>query len=341
MRKTQQKKAKLKFSIPYNGDMDLIRWAVDSGQVGEVYFSAPEEMGFSNIYQSLRLYDQDKILYLTRFCKKNKIKTNLLINKNLLYFEDISLIFKYIFGLIDKGYLNTITVSDPFIVPYFRKIFPEVSLQSSIFMGINNCEKVMEGIKMGINDFCLDPSVNRNFSELKRINDLKKIYPKLHIKLLGIHGCYLNCFFAWRHTELPVYAAVVKKNKLKLGKNVFANRINVDKCFYKTNDLSDEIKRPIIRPEDLSYYEQQGLADFIKVAYRNESSEFLRDKLTAYFKRSYSGNFFYLFESNRHKRLFIENKQFPSNFINTVMNCNNNCNVCDFCNSIARHCVRF
>ena len=27
------------FSIPYNGDLDLIRWAVSTGQVREVYFS--------------------------------------------------------------------------------------------------------------------------------------------------------------------------------------------------------------------------------------------------------------------------------------------------------------
>lgn len=331
---------KIKFSIPYNGDLNLMKWAINSRQVAEVYFAGPSGFDFSDPYQDLQPHSSRDIFSLIKLCNRNKIKANLLINKRILFFENISKIVNNISLLEQRGKIDTITVSDCFIVPFLKNRFPRIKLQSSIFMGIDNVFKVREAFKMGITEFCLDPSINRNADELKRIGQFNQRHPQIVVKLLGALGCYQNCFYSWRHADLPILHDILMASGLNDKENVLGANIDFDKCFFKIRDISDEIKRPFIRPEDVFYYEKNNLADYIKIAYRNDSSELLRQKLLAYFERSYDGNLFKLFYSNKHSKIYCENKKIPLGFISKVMNCDKDCETCGYCDTVSKNCVK-
>ena len=330
----------IKFSIPYNGDIDLVKWAIGSKKIYEVYFAGPKGYDFSDPYQELKPHSGKQITGLIKYCNKNKIETNLLINKKTLFFENVSKILKYIKRLGKIGGVTSVTITDPFMAVYIKSEFPHIKLQSSIYMGINSTFKVEEAIKMGLTDFCLDPSLNRNGLQLRRIRQLKDKYPFLTIKLLGTLACYANCFYAWNHAEISVLYDILEKSGLKRRRNILGNKIDIYKCHYKTKSIADEIKRPFIRPEDIVYYEKNRLTDYIKIAYRNNSSELLKGKLIAYFNRSYSGNLFLIFDSNKYKNIFCDNKALPDNFIKTVTNCNKNCSACGYCDRIAKKYIK-
>jgi hypothetical protein len=331
---------KIQYSIPFNGDLGLMEWAVSSGQVAEIYFAGSKGYNFSSPYVSLSPHTEADIADLVSFCKEKKIKTNFLINKNTLFFDDLSKILGYLNKLKKMGGVDSVTISDAFAVKKIKENFPEVRIQSSIFMGINNVNKADEALRMGVTDLCLDPSINRNEGELKKIALLKRKYPGLRIKLLGVHGCYANCFFAWRHSELPVLQAFVEESRFSGKKNMIGRLIDHDKCHYVPRDLADEIKRPFIRPEDVGYYEEKKLADYIKIAYRNDSSELLKKKLSAYFSRKFDGDLFEILNSNRHAAIMCNNSLLPKNFINKLMCCGMECDKCDYCKAIAKKCIK-
>jgi hypothetical protein len=322
---------KIKFSIPYNGDLKLISWAIKSGQVREVYFASTAEYGFSNPYDHLTDFGDDDLVQLIKICSKNKIETNFLLNKNISFFEDLGKIYKYIKFLQSAGPLTTITLSDQYLTAFLRRDFPEIRLQSSIYMGIDNVGKAKEAIKMGLSSLGLDPSINRNHNELAKIYKLKEQHQDLTIKLLGVHGCYSNCFYAWRHSELPVLKKILDDSKQRNSKNILGNLINISVCHYDKKEEAEEIRRSFIRPEDVWYYEKYLLCDTIKIAYRDESSSVLRQKFTAFFSRTYKGNLCKILNSNKHQNLYCNNQKFPRGFIQKVMQCDKNCETCDYC----------
>lgn len=337
--KTREIAREIKFSIPYNGDLGLTEKALGSGQVMEVYFAGPEGYNFSDPYVGWSHHSHEEIEKLLRLCERYDVKTNYLVNKYTLFFEDLRKIEKYLGTLIKAAEVSTVTVSDPYIIPHLKKRFPRVRLQSSIFMGIDNVLKAREALRSGIDDLCLDPSINRNLSELKAVMRLKKSYPGMAVKLLGVHGCYANCFFAWRHAGLPVFHAVSGEACPKSAKRMFGRKLDFDKCLYRAEDISDEIKRPFIRPEDIAYYERKKLADCIKIAYRDNTSEILWEKFIAYFERSYRGDLFRILGSNRHAGLTCDNAKIPSGFIEKLMRCDKICDSCDYCDQVAEDCI--
>ena len=77
-------KKKILYSIPFNGDLNLIKWAIDSGQVYEVYFAGPEKSDASDPYENAQFHSEKKLAELIRICNRNRVSTNLLINKNSL-----------------------------------------------------------------------------------------------------------------------------------------------------------------------------------------------------------------------------------------------------------------
>jgi hypothetical protein len=166
---------------------------------------------------------------------------------------------------------------------------------------------------------------------------LKKRYPKMVIKLLGVHGCYQNCFYASRHSELPVLKEILdQKSKEDECGHHLGDSINTGQCHYYISDKSDEIKRGFIRPEDVWYYEKYFLCDIIKIAYRDNNSALLKEKYKAYFRRAYRGNLFEILSSNKHYDICCDNQKFPQGFINKVMKCDKNCDYCDYCAKVAR-----
>lgn len=332
------KKRRIKFSIPYNGDIDLIRWAVSTGLVYEVYFAGPLDGDFSSKTFKSGDFSIKEIETLLRFCHRERIASNLLINKSVLFFDDVKEIVRNVRRLENLGGLSVITIGDRGIVPYLRDALPKVRLQSSVYLHIDTAYKVKEALKMGITDLCLDVSINRNGEELDRIRDLRKYYPDFTVKLLANHGCYQNCFYSGAHENWQDYGDMLKKFSESKGRYVLGKLIQSHKCIHRPKSLDEEIRRPFIRPEDISFYEKNGWADYIKIGHRIDNSHVLSRKLKAYFKRSYKGNLFDVVLS--HRSLMCLNKMFPRNFVAKTTSCRSACEECTYCKKVADFVLR-
>ena len=322
---------KITFSIPYNGDLDLMRWAIKSGQVYEIYFSGPVGNDYSSVCRNSRGYSPDEIMALVNLCAENGIARNFLMNKSILFFDDLKEIFLYLRQLDAAGGITSVTVADRAIVPHLLKVIPNVKIQSSVFLHIDSAPKVREAVKMGITEFCLGVTANRNGFELERIKVLRKTFPQIKIKLLANHGCYLNCFYSAKHGDWSVLVSLREKNP-KGEKRMLVDFIDEGGCLYKTADLTDEIRRPFIRPEDIAFYEKKGWTDYIKLAYRFDETPVLKRRMEAYFNRRYDGDLCEIAPQNR-GRLPVQvlNSKFPEGFIEKLTSCGSVCEGCRYC----------
>lgn len=333
---------KIKFSIPYNGDLALMAQAFRSGQVKEVYFAGAGRHDYSSPYQNQNKFRNEEIHDLIALCRKHNVDRTLLMNKGMTFTDNLKDIFQYIRLLDKEEGVTSITVGDPAIVPYLKKAFPHIRLQASVFMNIDGLPKIREAIKMGLSDFYLDVSTNRKGEELDKIRDYKKKYKGFTVKLLANHGCYMNCFYMTRHHGWPLlkdmFDQLSASHPSLRETYVLGNMIDVKNCVYRRDDVTDEIKRPFIRPEDLSYYEDNDWADIVKIAYRMDHTPALKKKLQAYFERSFDGDLFELTPPNKgnHSIPFIcDNKSIPASFAKKVTHCNMSCEDCDYCKMVS------
>jgi hypothetical protein len=336
MTKKPVKTHRMKLSVPYNNDLSLMKWAIATGGIYEVYFAGPQDDDHSNQYLNTRKASCDEIRELAAFCHRHKVKRNLLLNKRINFFDDLKRIGRYVKTLEDSGGITSITLADPCIVPFLRKMFPKVALQSSVYMNIDSECKVKEAVKMGMTEFTLDVSCNRNARALDAVREARKHLPDITIKLLANHGCYLHCFYGGRHAEWPVLMDAAKAF-LREETGRYVGFMLKDGCQFVTREPADEIRRPYLRPEDLTYIEEQGWADGIKIAYRKDDSRLLKQKISAYLARSFQGDLFMLAPSNKGPLPFTcNNKAFPKDFIERVAHCGQRCAHCRYCASVAR-----
>lgn len=300
--------------------------------VYEVYFSGPQEEGLnsSSLYtDNFRNYSKKHISTLLGLCKKYDVKSNLLCNKVILSLDNFRKQFDYIHSL--KG-LGSVTIADPFQITKFKKEFPDLDIQASIIMGLDTFEKIERALSFGIGTVNVSGELNRNIPLLRSLKKLKKYYPEFRIKALANYICYYDCIFVTWHYVLPILDSIEIENKHDL----FGPFANIDECRYCNPDIREWIRRPFIRPEDIDYYDQEGI-DIFKIAFRNDESRVLKNTLRAYISKKYEGNLFDIIPSgNRDPYFYWDNKKFPQDFAKTVANCNKECKNCDYCNKVAK-----
>ena len=109
-----------------------------------------------------------------------------------------------------------------------------------------------------------------------------------------------------------------------------SKRQNREKWLQRTN---------FIRPEDVELY--QGLVPAIKLATRVNASPVR--VMEAYINQRYTGSIMELLEPNHSGALYpqyVENARFDKDFATHVLNCNKNCESCNYCSDVlARACV--
>ena len=303
----------------------------------EIYFSGPIEANFSDAYENQTIigFRDEDIDLLIKYCNDLGIKTNLLCNKASLYFTNHKKIIDFI---KKKKQIDAITIADPYFVPIVNKEFPRMEIHASMYMGLDNSEKIRQALISGITTVTLPLNLNRNLKELKKISSLKEDYPFLKIKLLAISPCYLNCIYSNHHPFLPVFKTQIMTQKQDC---FFGELINEFECHYKVKDKSDFIKKPYIRPEDLHFYEKEKVVDIFKLAYRNMPSPKLKQVIMAYINRSFDGNLFDIIPLDRRfSKVYCINKMIPSDFIEKVTTCDMNCDLCKYCITLAEKCIK-
>lgn len=333
------------FSIPFNGDFALLKYALSSGNVYEVYFSlyGGKQRNANNYGASEKpiLNNSKQIKLLSSMASLYKTGLNLLINSPSLFFSDFEELKEKVMSI--KG-INTITLSDPIAVKTFVKEFPNIDIQASFIMNLNSIEKIEQFSAMGGGTVVLPGIFLRDINKLEELKKLKERYPKLKVKMIANLDCAQDCIYLPSHYLVGMFR----------GFDIQPGNIYNDQPCYRPVSPAEFIKIPFIRPEDLDFYRKNGFADSFKLIYRSSPTAMLEKVYNAYFSGEYGGNLFDIipthcddYECARDidmkvnlkmdiPEYFCDNRKFPADFIEKVTSCGRKCHQCNYCMEIAK-----
>lgn len=326
---------KARYSIPFNGDVQLVKSALETGVIKEVYFGGLHEQDASDYYPDQDKFGPGALNNLVILCKKHNVRTNLLCNSFTLFFQNFKSLFKAVHSI--NG-LDAITLSDPLTISAFRKEFPGKEIQASVIMDLDSSSKVEAVLKMGISTVNLPMKLNRDAQSIRHIGRLKKRYPQLRLKLIANHFCASDCIFMPWHYML----GTLKSRGQEAGG--IHGRIYPDACFNPAGTFSRLIRAPFIRPEDINYYVKHCRVDVFKLVFRDSPSRQLAQLYRAYFAGKFAGNLFELVDFKRRQhdlpKFYCDNAKFPKDFVRTVTSCDKNCHDCSYCKKVAKAVIR-
>jgi len=331
------------FSIPYNGDPELVAEAVKSGKVGEVYFAMPGHDSAATRHFGIKA-SQDisgearRLASMLRLCNRHKIKTNMLCNAP--YLSDFqacgnqdsnSKSYNFPEKIVSCANIikpDAITISDPLFISFFRKRLPGVSIHASVIMNIDSAEKARQAFMAGVKVITPAAEVNRNLNVLEAIAETRRSFEGTSVKLMSNYYCGYDCLYRASH-----YASR-QNGCLPKGKD----------CFFIQKYSYEILKRPFIRPEDISFYAERGLADIFKIIARYQPSSQLKKIYAAYFSGEYNGNLYDLIGGGHgnygHSSVFfLNNVVIPSEFVIKTSSCSKNCENCGWCGKIYKKAV--
>lgn len=315
-----------KFSIGYNHTKTFIEMIpLVSTHVNEIYFQAPTKiMTSGRVIISEKNY-QKNIEKIIELCKKNNIKSNILLNatcegKNIGDERNILKIIDYLKKLEIIG-LKAVTITNPMHISKIKKEIPSLEIHSSINCYVKTVEHAKYLKDLGVDVITIDRDINRDIELIKKI----KKATNTKIKILLNEGCLKDCPFRQVHFNMISH----KKDTDYFDKNscVSIYKINPKKVF----------KIPFIRPEDLKHYE--NIIDIFKLSTRTSPTVKIIHMLDSYKNEKHNGNMLNLLST---RGLFSYFKEMDNNVLNDakffekMTSCDDNCEKCDYCDKLLK-----
>lgn len=330
------------YPIKWNKDfLDMIIHRKD--QISEVYFSwgdIPNGRSALSVDEEITPFEaQERQVRDLKLLLEEGIGFNLLFNGNCYGKDSQSrAFFNKIGNLIDyierEFGLASVTTSSPLIAKFIRDNFESIDVRASVNMEIGSIEGISYVSNL-FDSFYVRREQNRNLSELLRLrkwcdDNGKQMY------LLANSGCLNNCSAHIFHDNLVAHeteiSAMDNGYQFKgVCWDFLSDKNNFEKWLSRTN---------FIRPEDIELYE--NIVPAVKLATRVNSAP--TRVLDAYIGKKYRGSVMELLEPN-HSGVFypnyIENANFDKNFASRVMNCDKQCENCNFCAEVMkRACIK-
>lgn len=364
----------MKISLATNFDDNLID-EIKEYPIYEVYGKMKNDfIGGGRPNNGLHDVEKDRFEKHVKKVRESGIKFNYLLNGSCLSNREQDIEwqnkFKVFLEYLSKVGVNALTVSNPFILQFIKKYFKEeFTVRVSTFACVDSYEKAKYWEDMGADYICADfVKINRDFDELKYMVDNLKTSK---IEILVTNSCLKNCPMIYTHTTGLSHASGISNEKTKYEDwgLFFCQKKELE-------DVSEYIKSPWVRPEDIIYYEKIGIENF-KITERDFPTSELVKRVKAYTTRSFDGNLLDLIQGhgviedknlkltkkdvntrsdiyNEIKRvrglgttrecerhIYIDNKKL-NGFIKYFIsgNCTGKCKQCGYCDRIAKNCIR-
>lgn len=360
----------MKISLATNFDDKLIDEIKDY-PVYEMYGKLKNDyIGGGRPDNTLHNIDKKNFENHVKKVRKAGIRFNYLLNGSCLSNNEQDCLWqknlrKFLSYLKNVG-VNALTITNPYILILVKKYFKnDFKIRVSTFACIDSYTKAKYWEELGADYICVDfVKVNRDFKTLKYMVDNLK---HAKIEILVTNSCLKNCPLIYTHTVGLSHASSINND---------TNKYEDWSLFYcqekELKDISEYIKSPWVRPEDIKYYESIGIEHF-KITERGFPTSELVKRVKAYVERTYEGNLLDLIQGhgvveadslklmkrnvntrtelyNEIKRvrgigvkrecerhIYIDNKKLDG-FIKMFYEdkCTGNCNACGYCNNISK-----
>lgn len=295
----------MKLSMGISGDFESLNYILSSLDEPpcEIYFSTRNDT-FGSSRHGTHEPDKEELHKIFHVLEEKKINPNIVLNAVCLGNEQFSDEFQhkldsYLDQISQEG-VDTITVSDPFLIKYVLKQHPHMNVVVSTTAEVRTPNNVEYYNDLGVERIILSADVNR---DLKKIEHFVKM-GDAKIELLLNEGCLLYCPWKQSHHKYNAHKTRTKDKKKKSVERY------VDICArICLEDDSQIIRSPFIRPEDISVYESIGI-EYFKISGRNMPPDWIVKVTQAYQQRSYERNIVDLLNSKEflRKRINIPNK---------------------------------
>jgi collagenase-like PrtC family protease len=240
-------------------------------------------------------------------------------------------------SFLDTQNLESVTVSNVYLIHYIRKNFPNLPIKISANLMIDTVEKARHFESLGAKIIVLDPMlVNRNMKMLKAIRRAVSC----ELELIVNNNCFTKCpYLSYHQSYLSFNSRTVNES----------DHTPFDFCYttcsrLRVLDPGYWVKADWIRPEDMPAYENIGY-DRIKIIDRSTPADVLVKRVEAYANRSYDGNLLDLILHYGYKdtitpqeyldNIYIDNKKLDGFFEKSFfradcshLNCNVDCTKC-------------
>ena len=199
----------MSFTIPFNGEIELIRRLADFPQVTEVYGKMTSDAvgGGKNSFQT-PFIGKKRISQAIDAAHLNNIEFNYLLNSSCLGNDEYSRsghrkIIKLIDWVKSVG-ADSVTVAVPWLLEVIKDRHPDLPVNISTLTGVATPEKAYYWEKLGADRITLlKLDVNWDFDRLKDIR--ARVKCSLHLTVYV--NCLWNCPFYISHANASAHAS--------------------------------------------------------------------------------------------------------------------------------------
>jgi collagenase-like PrtC family protease len=314
-------------SVPYVDEKDYLDLLFESSPKGiaEVYLGLPSRYAASGRAVYYRDVDYGSVV---KKCHDNGAKVNVLVNSSCdglepYTGEGLNNLIMILRKVVSSG-IDVVTVANPIYIPKIKDNF-DVEIKASIISRVNSVQGAILFERLGADAINLDRDINRDLALMKEIREATGC----RISILVNEGCLFHCPLKHFHDNMIGHLSrIPPTQRTHLEVNPFAAFCTL----IKERDVSQILKSPWVRPEDLRHYDR--LVDSFKISGRELPMESVLKIVSAYMRRRYDGNLMDLLNAKTPK-VSIPNRSLDG-FFERVTSCNKNCGECDYCGSLAK-----
>ncbi len=240
-------------------------------------------------------------------------------------------------GWIQEVGCEGVVLSNPYLVAFARRRFPELRVAVSTAAAIDSVDKARFFAEQGAELLYLPEYVNR---DLKLLREIRK-RTACRLALLVNVGCLIHCPIRSYHVDVVSHSG----ESHELG--TFVDYPLVWCTKEKSRDPAQLLKAPWVRPEDLGMYEEIGFTEF-KLAGREMDPEWIERVARAYAARRWDGDLNDLILGFDHLEPFgelplrVPNRALDgfAEFFRKKHDCRAGCRDCRYCDEQAELAVR-
>ncbi len=231
--------------------------------------------------------------------------------------------------------IRSLIIALPSLIEIVRLTKFNFKIKASVVCQIVNANKAVAYKKMGVDRIVVDESINRDFFELRRI---RRAFGE-EVEVIVNSICHKNCPYRMFHYNQIACDSTSGSNEASI------NYYNHKCLLRRYENISNLLKLTWIRPEDIKLYKEVGI-NYFKIQGRHTVDHGDPKKTVEYyFRESYEGDLLELldlFNPTSSFRIYLDNKSLD-NFIQPFYQkedfCRNNCERCNYCESIARRII--
>ncbi len=343
--------------VPTNFDHELLleidRINSDPGTKSKItgIYGAPREsiFGHGRAKNIIHYTEEEKIIEHVDLAHKLGLAVNYTMNAPCFgnreftpeFWREASKCFE---ELVTIGF-DRITPAHPLIMKIAKENYPELKVVTSINCWIRSPQKALKYEEWGADGITTDFAINRRFDDLRSIRKAVDC----ELRVIANDPCLHDCPFQPFHQ-------MGFGHDTQIGGIPFFDWCGVECALYRLKDISQIIKSPWIRPEDLPFYGKVGI-NTIKLAGREKNTPWIVDCARAYSKHYYSGNIYQFVEKSRFYspewkiicsevkplNTYVDNREldgFILPFFNGELHCDSGCKSCGYCDEWAKRAVK-